>query len=169
MMKEYSFVPGARFAKGVSAEVVGKALEEIQKEDGKVTAEALLKKAKAKKSPLHGLFEWDTDKAAQEYRLHQARNVIREVHVTIKKLPDQGPVRAFVHTKQSYQPIEAVASEVTRYEEAIAELKGKIDGLKQTITDLGAVAATQKPEKVAAITALNKAFTHVDKAVAQLN
>ena len=168
-MKEYSFVPGARFAKGVSAEVVGKALEEIQEKDGKVTAEALLKKAKAKKSPLHGLFEWDTDKAAQEFRLYQARNVIREVHVTIKKLPDQGPVRAFVHTSKAYQPIEVVAAEVDLYGEAIGELKGKIDGLKQTISALATVAAMQKPEKVAAIAALSKAFVHVDKAVVLLN
>lgn len=51
--------------------------------------------AKSTKSPLHGQFTWDDSRAAHEYRLEQARHLIR-VAVTILEPTGDREVRAFV-------------------------------------------------------------------------
>lgn len=60
------------------------------------------------RSPLHALFEWDDGEAARQYRLDQARNVIRtiEVQITIRTVrvlcsayvrdPDRGRGQGYV-------------------------------------------------------------------------
>jgi hypothetical protein len=53
---------------------------EIKKRDGKITPKALVDHARSKDSPIHSLFEWNNAKAAEEYRLWQARELI----VTVK-------------------------------------------------------------------------------------
>ena len=50
---------------------------------GKLTAHAVVDAARDAKSPLHGYFEWDDSKAAEQYRLDQARVLIRTVQVRI--------------------------------------------------------------------------------------
>jgi len=54
--------------------------------------------AKNKRTALHKQFTWDDTKAAHEYRLWQAREVI-SVHVTVYG-PDEIPFRAFVSLKE---------------------------------------------------------------------
>lgn len=53
--------------------------------------------ARNPETALHGQFCWDDTEAAQKWRLHQARDIIR-VQVTIIKT-DTPPVRAFVSLK----------------------------------------------------------------------
>lgn len=49
---------------------------------GKLTARILLEAATPDTHPLHVLFEWDDTTAAQNYRLEQARRLIRSCKVT---------------------------------------------------------------------------------------
>ena len=48
---------------------------------GQVEAEDILKDAQKKNSPLHSFFEWDDKTAAHEYRLTQAREIIRSIKI----------------------------------------------------------------------------------------
>lgn len=69
------------------------ALNEIQKAEtifGKITPENVLKIAYSEDSALHTLFEWDDEKAAQNYRIQQARNIINNIE--IKVVSDDGPI-----------------------------------------------------------------------------
>lgn len=50
-------------------------------------AESVVNKAREKSSSLHSLFEWDDGKAAEQYRLEQARHVIRLYFVVIEPAP----------------------------------------------------------------------------------
>jgi hypothetical protein len=50
---------------------------------GRVTPDAVLADAQNAKSPLHDQFEWDDTVAARQYRLQQARELIRSVKVEI--------------------------------------------------------------------------------------
>jgi hypothetical protein len=54
--------------------------------------------AKSKKSALHGFFEWDDGKAAAQYRLAQARAIIRVVVQVNEQSSEK--VRAFVSLQQ---------------------------------------------------------------------
>lgn len=117
----------------VDANVVGKALEDIEKESGEVTAELLLKKATPKDSELHTLFEWDNKKAAGEWRLHQARQIIGAVAVVYEEEEKEEPIttRAFVnvgdvHKGSFINTAKAMSDEETR----TVVLKHALDELK---------------------------------------
>lgn len=79
-------------------ELIRAELEQIrQSHGGLLRPEDVVKFARNKRTALHAEFEWDDEKASAEYRLWQARNVIR-VAVTVLPSPhsDQEPVRAYV-------------------------------------------------------------------------
>jgi len=68
----------------------------------KPTPEELVKEARKKRSPIHGLFEWDEPTAAKRYRYERAQYYLRAIQV-IEIVIDtseivRGPVRAFVPT-----------------------------------------------------------------------
>lgn len=56
-------------------------LKRIYERDGKLRTTAVVSEAKKKTSPLHPEFEWDDSKAGEEYRLIQARQLIRSVRI----------------------------------------------------------------------------------------
>lgn len=54
-------------------------LEKIRKANNGLTAEAVVKEASKKSSPLHSYFDWENDVAGKKWRLHQARMLINVV------------------------------------------------------------------------------------------
>jgi hypothetical protein len=175
-MKTYTWLKGTRYT--VDANVVGHALEDIEETMGKVTPQALVKKAEAKTSPLHPLFEWDDTKAAARFRDHQARNVIRSVQVVVSEKPrkDQGvtvsiATRAFpyVPADEGYLAIDRVARDLTRFQSALYAVEAKVAGLNRLIADLEDAARQEAPDKAARIGALRQAFRRVDSALARIN
>lgn len=85
----------------IKPSVAGKCLYDIYKSNNhKLTADVVLKKAKSKSHPLHSCFEWNNSKAAQAYRLNQARKII--ACVVIEKMVGRKSVsvRAFLNIKQ---------------------------------------------------------------------
>lgn len=94
----------------------------IYENDGILTPEAVVEAAQPKTSPLHPHFEWDNKKAAHQYRLDQARELIRLRSVDLER-PDGGTTRvnAWVNLdpgpdgKRGYMPIvDALADPVRR-------------------------------------------------------
>lgn len=91
---------------------------------------------KNKRSALHGEFTWDNNKAAEEYRLWQARQVIR-VHVEVIK-PDTKPIRAFVsligdraNPGGGYRAINAVLSNKEQREQLVEQATREFKALRQ--------------------------------------
>ena len=83
----------------VPAQVAGEEIERIRANSGKgyIEAEDLLESSREDNAPLHSCFEWDVDKAAEKYRLWQARDIIKHIAVVIQNTPAAPqPVRAFV-------------------------------------------------------------------------
>lgn len=70
-------------------------LQSIAKSNGGILrAEDVVEFAREPSTALHSRFEWHNGKAAHEWRLHQARNLIR---VSVTLLPNvETPYRAFV-------------------------------------------------------------------------
>lgn len=50
---------------------------------GRLTPDAVLQDARSPKSPLHDQFTWDDSEAATQWRLQQARELIRSVRVEV--------------------------------------------------------------------------------------
>lgn len=94
--RTYEFKAGSRL-NAAPPEVVGRELEKLEREHGGVSAERVVAAAKGKSHPLHGFFDWTDKSAAHQYRLTQARHLIRCVIVTYEDVPKMtAPVRAYV-------------------------------------------------------------------------
>lgn len=90
---------GARF--NVDAQAAGEEVERLSRENGgTITAENVVGSAESESSPLHNAFEWDDGLAAKEYRLVQARCLMRSITVIRQDADEEEEktIRAFVHT-----------------------------------------------------------------------
>lgn len=101
----------ARFPNlGVDAQKAYDAIEKIRSsKGGACSADDVVAAARSARNPLHNLFEWDDSQAAHEYRLQQARTVLRALEVTYKEREHE-PTRAFevvVKERKSDKPSEA--------------------------------------------------------------
>lgn len=104
----FEFSDGSRFQPGAvqNANEVGEHLERLRAQcKGELTPQDVLKDAKHNNSPLHSFFEWNDGEAAEQYRLQQARGLIRAV-VAIYTSPDKPAVRqkAYVHISEPGAP-----------------------------------------------------------------
>jgi len=70
-------------AKKVDPSIAANELQRIQNIYGSITPEILVKEAKKRNCPLHKIFEWNDTKAAENYRLQQARILLNNIQVTI--------------------------------------------------------------------------------------
>jgi hypothetical protein len=121
---KYEFAEGARLqpgAKADDADAIGQHLETLRvKYKGELTPADVVADAKGHNSPLHSFFEWSDSEAAQQYRLQQARGLIRAVVAVI--VSDDAPAKrtqAFVHIADPGAPHyravdQAMSSERTR-------------------------------------------------------
>lgn len=84
--KRYSYVINKY---KVSADVVGKTMEEIEAKEGAVTSKNFLEASRPEDSPTHAIFEWDDSVAAEKYRLAQSSECIRNIRIEIEEVPTQ--------------------------------------------------------------------------------
>lgn len=82
---ELTWRKGAHVPAGLDVDEVGRELEELLGEEGKVTPEAVVERAANERSALHGWFVWDDTEAASLYRLQQARTLLKAVHIVVEK------------------------------------------------------------------------------------
>lgn len=93
----YQFAEGHRLAvKNANAQEVGEALEQLTANEQNFGPHLLVETARPKSSPLHKYFEWDDTEAAAQYRIEQARYLIRTVIVVRDEEPESPRIRAFV-------------------------------------------------------------------------
>lgn len=158
--KVYSWKDGAAIK--ADAQKVGERLEWLEtRHNGLLSAEAVLADAKDEASPLNAAFEWDDTEAAQQYRLDQARSLMRSIKVEIRqvKTVPAVPVRAYVnvrqHEQRGYAPIATAMSDADLRQQilqrAFRELKHWHDRYKE-YEELAAVFAAieQTADKISA-------------------
>lgn len=96
--KEYEW---KHFQYSVNPNVVGGVIESIEERDGTVTPKALVDEARAENSPIHSMFTWNNEIAAERYRQQEARNVINCLSVKIIKSEDTPKIyKAFVNVSE---------------------------------------------------------------------
>lgn len=93
---ERSWRPG--HSTTVPAEVVAEKVTELREKYGACPPSALVDEARPESSPLHPLFQWDDTKAAEQYRVSQARRIIGSLKVVYHEMERMAP--AFVHVRQ---------------------------------------------------------------------
>jgi hypothetical protein len=112
-------------------------LQGIYNDRGRLTPALVVEEARPDDSPLHDRFEWDNEVAGEEYRRHQARQLIRSVKVVYSTTDDgdDKKVRAFtaIHheTGHVYEPTERVAQDPFLTKVALQDMKRRWIALKR--------------------------------------
>ncbi len=145
----YEFKAGARYS--VAADVAGAELERIQNQRGVIEPRVVVEESRPEAAPLHPVFEWDDDKAAENYRTWQARSLIKSVRVIELRNGADVPVPVYVHvptatvsegddgikqTPSGYQPVSVVVQRPDMYASALSELQRKIGGAREALDSL---------------------------------
>jgi hypothetical protein len=101
-------------------------LSRLDKENGGLTPEILLRAAKPKTSPLHGQFTWDNVRAANDWRLYEARQLLGRYKIRVVEDGEPKHVRAFIHVpaEDRWRSIEDVRSDHVRLQ-SVVEAAGR--------------------------------------------
>ena len=115
----------------------------MQHPDRRATAHAVLDDARNEDSPLHSYFEWDDSKAAERFRLNQARALIMHAKVCMVAGEKKFNVRAFVSLGADridgggYRPIGDVMSDAERRAELLRTALSELGNFKKRYETLG--------------------------------
>ncbi len=94
----YKWRDGARIC--VDPNIAGVALDAMAEEHGRLTAGIVVAESRPEHAPLHPAFEWDNSLAAELYREHQARHIVRSIiAVKIDSGGETSNFHKFVHVK----------------------------------------------------------------------
>ena len=110
----YKWKPNSRIK--TDSETAGAVMDGLEQQ-GRLTAKNLLDESRPAEAPLHDEFEWDDIKAAEEYRLQQARHIIN--CLLIEDDSQQETVRAFFNladTAPEYRSIRTIMADETQSE-----------------------------------------------------
>jgi hypothetical protein len=143
MSNSYRFRAGYRSPKGINPDDVVGVFQRLQV-DGALTPSRVLESAQPDDAPLHNAFEWDDTTAGNEYRLIQARQLIRAVVVVVES--DEGvksePQSMFVHVPDSaaaegrYVDLTEVANDEADFERALVEAQRYLASAERAVNDL---------------------------------
>jgi hypothetical protein len=98
----YAAMPGARINR-TQAATIGEELSRISTERGCLKPDDVVEESKPESAPLHSHFTWDDTEAGRQWRIEEARRIIRSVRVIRDDVPpqEQPVVRAFVNVSAS--------------------------------------------------------------------
>lgn len=120
-------------------QIVGERLMQVRQARGSLTPYDVVQEARRHSSPLHPYFEWDDQKAAEEYRKRQAGHLIRCVVLAEHENYElTRPIRAFVNiaesdTENSYESVIDVLSDDRMREQVLAHLQQSLDEHKEKL------------------------------------
>ena len=89
------------------AQAAGEMCERLAAE-GRLTAEQFVEENRPETAPMHNAFEWNNEKAADAWRVHQARHIIASIEI---KTETRAPTRAYFTITRSdptYKHIETI-------------------------------------------------------------
>lgn len=150
-------------------------LARLNAKHGGLRPSVVVKAAEPKTSPLHSEFEWDDSKAGREYRLEQARKLIRVTVTVIEHGDGTTTVDPYIHVPATqaermengggegvYLPMSVVVQDADAFSRALTALLTKLNAAKAAAEELRAAADSSKePDRMAmigmAITALETA------------
>jgi len=99
---KYIPMPGSRIST-TAAEKIGREIGRITKKHGCAKPEIVVDEASSPSNPLHTYFTWDDSEAAHQWRITEARQIIRSVRIVRSDMPaqEQPVVRAFMNVNAS--------------------------------------------------------------------
>lgn len=113
-------------------------LEKIRKQAGELKPEPIVEAATPEDHPLHSRFEWDNSIAGHQYRLEQARMLIRQVRIEFVDSKEKvTTIRAYQAVRNekapgyTYVPSEEVAASPVLTDIVLMDMKREWKALQQ--------------------------------------
>ncbi len=155
---------------------IKKEISRIYERDGTLKPSVVVKEARANKSPLHSEFEWDDKKASAEYRLVQARKLIRKVVVRVEKDGVAEKQNVYVHVPSDsneegmYVTSVVLASNQVLFVRAHREALEKLKSAASAVRQLEAIANKDEAsgDKLSLISMADKALDTAHTAIRKL-
>jgi hypothetical protein len=131
-IKEWKWqLPGVKERHGLTAKQVYDELQKIRKDNGgELSPSIIIKCASHEDHPLHNFFKWDDAIAANLWREHEARKLIRDIHVVVISSGQAKDVRAFevvskTNSEGNFKSIESLNKSDVAYikEQCLINLK----------------------------------------------
>lgn len=113
---------------------------------GLLTPQEVVKHAKDKNSFLHKYFEWNNNRAAECYRIEQARHLIRMVYVKVESNGEELSIRGFVSLTTDRplgyrDTMEVVGKKQTRTQ-LLQDVYSGLGSIQRKLATVSAVAAS---------------------------
>ena len=140
----------------VDAQVAGEHLERLREANGGLSARLVLDDAKAQESPIHEEFEWDNERAGEEYRLWQARHLMNSMVVVVSGDGEvEKTTRAFVVVTQNdqdrYESIHVVMDDPVMRQQVLTRALRELESWEKKYKELeefaGVFKAVEKARK----------------------
>lgn len=117
---------------------IQQSIQDIYDRLGHVQPSTVIEEARPQTSPLHDSFEWRDDVAGHEYRLIQARTLIRRVKI---RVVDSVHDQHVVHVKRAdsskgegkYYPVSTVAKDDRMFAIALEEAENRLASAKRAV------------------------------------
>jgi len=173
----YKWIDGYRSS--ISAEVVGAELDDLRaKNDGRINAQQVVDASRPEEAPMHPMFEWQDEVAAEAYRRHQARTIVRAI-VTVNPQTKE-EIRKYVgvnavvqqpsRATTDYVSMDDAVNSAALFAEAISRLEMHVQRARASVNELRAAAERNgaEPERLARIAVAVKAIEAVSIAIGGL-
>lgn len=165
-MTTYQFRSGARTG-GIKAADAARELKRLQRL-GRLQPPDVVEAARPEEAVLHPAFEWDDSTAAEEYRLEQARRLIRAVQVVEKGRAPRSIYAYVPQTGNGYEAITALVQSPDRFTLALGEALKDLASAQQRVDELKE-AAGNEPDRLAVITLAAQALQTAEQAIRTLH
>ena len=111
----FQWKDGAKISK-ISAQKAGERFDQLRAKHGEVTPALVVDDARPVNALLHPLFEWNNTRAADQYRLYQARHILNSIVTVNPEKPDAKPMRYLLVVNEtgegrSYVPTPIIMSD----------------------------------------------------------
>ena len=155
----------------IDPEVASRELMRLAMKHKALTPRIVLEAARDPANPLHAAFDWDDHDAAEKWRLHQARSLIRSVRVVVEELETR-PMFVHVSSGAGYQPLPVVVKNPSLFTQALAEANDRLASAERAVSDLEKAARIEEssdPERLLRIAAAARAMEMARVAISALH
>jgi hypothetical protein len=148
-MSNYKFITPGLWGDVTADEAVVE-LERIREKYGTLKPEMVVEESKPEGALLHKCFQWDDTKAADMWRKEQARQLIKNITVTVTNDSVSATVRAIVNVvtsesdKRSYVPLIKAIHDDASYQDLLGQAKADMESFIAKYSQLNELNAVKQ-------------------------
>ena len=133
----------------LTPQVVGDTLADIENTHGVIDPHTVVDESRPEDAPLHPVFEWCDEIAAERWRVEQARRVVRSVEI-IAKDPSSPTQIAYVNiqSQDGYVSAVTVRSQPDLYQEAEKAYYGRVEAAHAQLVKVRELAPPAQKQRI---------------------